>query len=54
MPRTYKNPPNTKSAEFILTLGANEFRGFRGFCIILDEETKISTGKQPKQGGESA
>ena len=27
---------------------------FDGTCIILDEETKISTGKQPKQGGESA
>ena len=26
-----KNPPNTKSAEFILTLGGNEFRRFRGF-----------------------
>ena len=25
-----KNPPNTKSAEFILTLGENEFRGLRG------------------------
>ena len=25
-----------------------------GTCIILDEETKISTGKQQKQGGESA
>ena len=24
-----KNPPNTKSAEFILTLGGNEFRGFQ-------------------------
>ena len=26
-----KNPPNTKSAEFILTLGGNEFRGLCGF-----------------------
>ena len=26
-----KNPPNKKSAEFILTLGGNEFRGHCGF-----------------------
>ena len=26
-----KNPRNTDSAEFILTLGENEFRGIRGF-----------------------
>ena len=25
-----ENPPNTKSAEFILTLGGNEFCGFQG------------------------
>ena len=25
------NPANTKSAKFILTLGGNEFNGFRGY-----------------------
>ena len=35
----YKNPPNKKTSEFILTLGENEFGGLRGFqCETLSVE----------------
>ena len=40
-----KNPPNAKSAEFILTLGGNEFRRFADFrakCLVKSEE-KVAT-----------
>ena len=41
-----KNPPNTKSAEFILTLGENEFRGLRGFQSEILSLEFLTRGKQ--------
>ena len=41
-----KNPPNTKSAEFILTLGENEFRGLRGFQSKIFSVEFVTRGKQ--------
>ena len=41
-----KNPPNTKSAEFILTLGENEFRGLRGFQSEILSVQFVTRGKQ--------
>ena len=39
-----KNPPNTKSAEFILTLGEHEFRGLRRLQrITLSGEFRVGS-----------
>ena len=45
-----KNPPNTKSAEFILTLGENEFRGLCGFQSEILSSEFVTHGKQQWTG----
>ena len=44
--RRTKNPPNAKSAEFILTLGENEFRGLCGFQNEILSMELVMRGRQ--------